>query len=71
MEVGDEGAAGEGTSNDEGPREQKKGKKIKEKKEVYLPNKKLDEGEELVCDESAYVILRQVQTGMLTKNIYS
>lgn len=31
--------------------------------EVYLPGKPLREGEELVCDESAYIILRDVQTG--------
>ncbi|KAK9891928.1 hypothetical protein WA026_017412 [Henosepilachna vigintioctopunctata] len=33
------------------------------KKEVYLPGKPLDEGEELVCDETAYVMLHQAQTG--------
>lgn len=31
--------------------------------EVYLPNKPLEEGEELVCDQSAYVMLHQAQTG--------
>jgi ribosome assembly protein RRB1 len=31
--------------------------------EVYLPNKPLDEGEELICDQSAYVMLHQAQTG--------
>lgn len=34
-----------------------------EKKEVYLPHKPLKHDEELVCDQSAYVILREVQTG--------
>lgn len=32
-------------------------------KEVYLPNRSLGEGEELVCDQSAYVMLHQAQTG--------
>lgn len=30
---------------------------------VYLPGKPLAEGEELVCDESAYVMLHQAHTG--------
>lgn len=37
------------------------------KKEVYLPHKPLKRNEELVCDQSAYVMLREVQTG---KNHY-
>ncbi|XP_053967498.1 glutamate-rich WD repeat-containing protein 1 [Anastrepha ludens] len=32
-------------------------------KEVYLPGKPLKEGEELVCDESAYIMLHQASTG--------
>lgn len=32
-------------------------------KEVYLPGKPLAEGEELVCDQTAYVMLHQAQTG--------
>lgn len=32
-------------------------------KEVYLPGKPLEAGEELVCDESAYVMLHQARTG--------
>lgn len=32
-------------------------------KEAYLPGKALEEGEELVCDQSAYVMLHQAQTG--------
>jgi len=32
-------------------------------KEVYLPTKSLEDGEELVCDQSAYVMLHQAQTG--------
>lgn len=33
------------------------------KREVYLPGKELDVGEELVCDESAYIMLHQARTG--------
>lgn len=33
------------------------------KSEVYLPGKPLDADEELVCDESAYVMLHQARTG--------
>lgn len=32
-------------------------------REVYLPGKPLEDGEELVCDESAYVMLHQARTG--------
>lgn len=35
----------------------------KEPKQVYLPSKTLAEDEELVCDESAYVMLHQASTG--------
>lgn len=31
--------------------------------EVYLPNRKLGENEELVCDESAYIMLHSASTG--------
>lgn len=31
--------------------------------EVYLPGKALEEGEKLVCDQSAYIMLHQAQTG--------
>lgn len=34
-----------------------------DEKGVYLPGKPLAEGEELVCDESAYVMLHQAHTG--------
>lgn len=30
---------------------------------VYLPGNPLEEGEELVCDQSAYIMLHQAQTG--------
>lgn len=30
---------------------------------VYLPGKPLEDGEELMCDESAYVMLHQARTG--------
>lgn len=33
------------------------------KENVYLPGKPLEDGEELVCDESAYVMLHQARTG--------
>lgn len=34
-----------------------------EEPEVYLPGKKLKDDEELVCDESAYIMLHQASTG--------
>lgn len=34
------------------------------KPQVYLPGNPLQEGEELVCDESAYILLREIQTGL-------
>lgn len=33
------------------------------KEDVYLPGKPLEAGEELICDESAYVMLHQARTG--------
>lgn len=31
--------------------------------DVYLPGKPLAEGEELICDQTAYIMLHQAQTG--------
>jgi len=31
---------------------------------VYLPSETLEEGEELVCDESAYTMYHQAHTGL-------
>lgn len=33
-----------------------------ERKKVYLPNLSVEEGEELVCDQSAYIMYHQAQT---------
>ncbi|XP_055919057.1 glutamate-rich WD repeat-containing protein 1 [Eupeodes corollae] len=51
---GDEEMDNEGSEDEEA---------AKKPKEVYLPGKTLEEGEELVCDESAYVMLHQASTG--------
>lgn len=34
-----------------------------EDEKVYLPGEPIEEGEELVCDESAYMMYHQAQTG--------
>lgn len=36
---------------------------------TYLPGKPLEEGEELVCDEKAYLMFHQANTGNICKNI--
>lgn len=47
----------------EEPMEEAETSKENENKEVYLPGKPLSQGEELVCDQSAYIMLHQAQTG--------
>lgn len=47
----------------EEPVEEAEASKEPDTKEVYIPGKPLAEGEELVCDQSAYVMLHQAQTG--------
>ncbi|XP_036330567.1 glutamate-rich WD repeat-containing protein 1-like [Rhagoletis pomonella] len=53
----DAGAEGMESENEDGTTTTSKSK------EVYLPGKPLEEGEELVCDESAYIMLHQASTG--------
>ncbi|XP_053675643.1 glutamate-rich WD repeat-containing protein 1 [Anopheles nili] len=43
--------------------ENEEGTENKDKAQVYLPGRKLSEDEELVCDESAYIMLHQAHTG--------
>ncbi|EFA00626.1 glutamate-rich WD repeat-containing protein 1 [Tribolium castaneum] len=50
------------SENEEAMQEENEGNTEKPS-EVYLPTKPLEEGEELVCDQSAYVMLHQAQTG--------
>lgn len=50
-------------SDDENMEEESSTSKNNESNEVYLPGKPLEEGEELVCDQTAYVMLHQAQTG--------
>lgn len=51
------------SSNDGDADESNSGTTKMNKPQVYLPGKPLDADEELVCDESAYVMLHQARTG--------
>lgn len=50
-------------SSDESMEEEESNNIAETPKEVYLPGGRLEEGEELVCDQSAYRMLHQAQTG--------
>lgn len=47
---------------DEEPQEMETESSDANKREVYLPGKPLEEGEELTCDPSAYIMYHQAQT---------
>lgn len=49
--------------DDEEESEAGSGDEKEDEQEVYLPGKPLQENEELVCNESAYVMLHQAHTG--------
>lgn len=53
----------ENDSEDSASSDDEDNEKDDNKQDVYLPGKPLEEGEELVCDESAYVMLHQARTG--------
>lgn len=55
----EEDAGGEGMESDN----EEETTSVVKPKEVYLPGKPLEDGEELVCDESAYIMLHQASTG--------
>lgn len=57
MEDGSDSDSDDSVSTDES------GDEESEESAVYLPGKPLEDGEELVCDESAYVMLHQARTG--------
>ncbi|XP_016980874.2 glutamate-rich WD repeat-containing protein 1 [Drosophila rhopaloa] len=63
MEVVEPEDAETDTDSDSASDAEDESAKPKVPKEVYLPGKMLAEDEELVCDESAYVMLHQASTG--------
>lgn len=59
MDVENESSSEEESSDNEEMEEQANDSRP----DVYLPGQPLKDGEELVCDESAYIMLHQAQTG--------
>ncbi|XP_026480379.1 glutamate-rich WD repeat-containing protein 1 isoform X2 [Ctenocephalides felis] len=62
MDVEDETSSEEEHSDNEGMEDSNE-QENDGRPDVYLPGQPLKEGEELVCDESAYIMLHQAQTG--------
>ena len=50
--------------------EDEDGEEPAEPPQTYLPGKPLEEGEVLECDESAYIMLHQANTGIISSNDY-
>lgn len=63
MEVIDEQVNDENMEDDESSSSDDDDDDDEKEPEVYLPGKPLAEGEELVCDDSAYIMLHQAHTG--------
>lgn len=59
----DSSESGEGMDEDEITEQPEENEAEDDRPNVYLPGQPLKEGEELVCDQSAYVMLHQAQTG--------